>query len=252
MTTLASTEDSDGCLYCSITSVRYDGNEDDCILGKGAYGIVKRANLKSYHFALKIAKENHEKELRAEIETMKQLNHENIVALKYIISDEVGFLMELVEGGTLHDLIHDKNRPVFAIDYVIRWAHQIASAVAYMHQKGFIHCDLKPANFLLKPGYRIIKLADFGSTISVKCKKRKPIGTALYQAPEAVNCLLPDGRIDVYSFGISFWEAAEKKKPQISPDGPGPFILTANEPFIKLLKRLWTKAANGGSRNRAC
>lgn len=104
---------------------------------------------------------------------------------------------------------------------------QMALSLGHMHEKGWVHCDVKPDNFLLNDE-GVIKLIDF--TISRKAAtglmgrlfgKSKTIrGTRSYMAPEQIRGQPIDGRADIYALGCVFYEILAGRPPYVgdSPD----------------------------------
>ncbi|KAH0743678.1 hypothetical protein KY290_031671 [Solanum tuberosum] len=105
------------------------------------------------------------------------------------------------------------------------YAFQILVGICHVHRKGFIHCDLKPANILVFPGGQHglanVKLADFGLSLrsetntcwdtSLK-KRRRRRGTLLYAAPESVVCGIQDKAVDIWAFGCILLEMLTAKR----------------------------------------
>lgn len=120
--------------------------------------------------------------------------------------DLVYFAMELYNGGTLDDLIE---RGPFTLQQTRLFMRQIADALDYAHQKGIIHCDLKPGNVLLDEN-RNAFLCDFGiATLTTERPKddgKKITGTPFYMAPEQWKTELTGSWTDVYALGVILWE----------------------------------------------
>ncbi len=81
--------------------------------------------------------------------------------------------------------------------------YEIVSAVYILGQYGIIHRDIKPDNILIKEG--IIKLADFGYSIFAS-ESSESLGTPIYMAPEVVLNKRYNGKIDVWSLGVMWYE----------------------------------------------
>lgn len=147
----------------------------------------------------------------AEGRAAAQLNHPNIVqAYDVGQSGEFHyFVMEYVEGATVHDYITDNKRfsEKEAIDVVIN----IADALAHAHDKGLIHRDVKPKNIMFTPS-GIAKLADLGLARAIDDKEAalaeagKAYGTPYYISPEQVRGEVNIGpQADIYSLGATLY-----------------------------------------------
>ena len=115
-------------------------------------------------------------------------------------------VQEFVEGTLLHTLLSSRKplQPDRRLDLV----RQAAAAVATVHKAGFVHRDICPRNFILRPDGRLV-LIDFGLTVPDKPVFLQPgnrIGTPNYMAPEVVRRRQADRRIDVFSFGVTAYE----------------------------------------------
>ncbi|MDQ2949079.1 MAG: serine/threonine protein kinase, partial [Acidobacteriota bacterium] len=134
---------------------------------------------------------------------ISSLNHPHICTL-YDIGPNY-LVMELLEGDTIADRL--KNGPL-PVDQALRYASQIAAALADAHEHGIVHRDLKPGNVMLvKSG---VKVLDFGLATregdDTLTGSRMVIGTPAYMAPEQREGKPADARTDLYSCGCLFYE----------------------------------------------
>lgn len=152
-----------------------------------------------------------------ELEILAQLRHPNIVHCfgGTTKSQQHFYAMELVEGGTLAQALRAKGR--LSWDYVVEYGIQMCAALQYAHERGIIHRDVKPANFLLTKTGKL-KLSDFGLA-SVQAGQRltmagRTAGTFLYMAPEQIRGKPPlSNRTDLYALGCVFFELLTGKPP---------------------------------------
>jgi serine/threonine protein kinase len=122
-------------------------------------------------------------------------------------------LTEFVEGTLLHGLITARKPfpPTQRIDLV----RQAAQAIAAVHAAGFVHRDICPRNFILRPDGRLM-LIDFGLTVPDKPVFLQPgnrTGTPNYMAPEVVRRRQADKRLDIFSFGVTAYEICTLASP---------------------------------------
>ena len=173
-----------------------------------------------------------EREARA----MARLFHPNIVAIHDFGQQDQNLylVMNLVSGGTLEKRL--KGLPVPPHE-VVRFLLPVVYALAYAHRHGIIHRDVKPANILMDTERRPI-LSDFGIAKIVTGDEGAPItrtgmglGTPDYIAPEQGLGKKVDGRADIYSLGVIFYEMLTGSKP--FTEGKGLQILMRHimEPF---------------------
>jgi len=122
-------------------------------------------------------------------------------------------LIEFVEGLLLHALVRG-GEPLPATQR-IDLVRQAATAVGAVHAAGFVHRDVCPRNFILRPDGRLV-LIDFGLTVPDKPVFLQPgnrIGTPNYMAPEVVRRRQADRRLDVFSFGVTAYEICTRDLP---------------------------------------
>jgi serine/threonine protein kinase len=154
-----------------------------------------------------------------------RLNHANIVGAVDVgeANGKYFFVMEFVEGKTVHDKLenHERYTEKEALDIII----QVCKALVHAHAAGFIHRDVKPKNIMITPS-GIAKLADMGLARDVSDKEAaeleagKAYGTPYYIAPEQIKGELAiDARADLYSLGATLYHMVTGRVPF---DGPTP------------------------------
>jgi len=122
-------------------------------------------------------------------------------------------VMEKLTGELLEVLIRRREE----LDWFLvrRILSEIASALAYSHERGLIHRDVKPANVFMTEDRRV-KLLDFGIAVSVGVPTEqdgKVVGTPFYMSPEQILGLPLDGRADLYSLGVLAYELCTHELP---------------------------------------
>ena len=142
------------------------------------------------------------------------MDHPNIV--KYIecirTKSHINLVLEYVENGSLHQMVKQSGK--MGEHLVFIFVKQILEGLAYLHNQGIIHRDIKGANLLLtKNG--IVKLADFGySILNDKNKVNSIVGTACFMAPEVIE---QKGNIspkcDIWSLGCTIIQLLTTKPP---------------------------------------
>jgi serine/threonine protein kinase len=141
-------------------------------------------------------------------ETLRQLNHPNIVSLIDAIheGDQYYLIMELVAGGALDDLLRREVR--LPVKRVLNIALDLADALTRAHRLNIIHRDIKPANVLLAED-GMPRLTDFGIARIVGSDITEAgsiMGTIAYIAPEVLGGEPADARSDIWSLGVLLYE----------------------------------------------
>ena len=155
-----------------------------------------------------------------EAKSASALNHPNIVTIYDIDeADGVHFIaMEHVAGKTLDQMIGRKG---LALNDVLKYAIQIADALARAHEAGIVHRDLKPSNIMVDE-HGLVKVLDFGlakltetvttdeaaptQTLRATTEEGTIVGTAAYMSPEQAEGKKVDARSDIFSFGALLYE----------------------------------------------
>ncbi|WP_016696879.1 protein kinase domain-containing protein, partial [Actinoalloteichus spitiensis] len=149
-----------------------------------------------------------------------RLHHPAIVAVhdqgveRAPTEDHVFLVMELVDGGTLRELLRrDGELPV---PLALSVLEPVLSALGAAHEAGMVHRDVKPENILIGPN-DAVKVADFGLVRAVSDAKLTSdstiLGTVAYLSPEQVETGITDARGDVYSAGIVLYETLTGRPP---------------------------------------
>jgi serine/threonine-protein kinase len=202
-------------------------------VGEGGMGVVYRAHderlgrdvalkvLPSELVSNKAARER----LLDEAQTVSSLNHPHICTIHEV--GEAGGLayivMEYVEGLSLSEATPREGLP---IETAVRYAAQIADALAHSHQRGIVHRDLKSSNVVITPESRV-KVLDFGlarrlplkgpdadtrSDLSLE-EGREIAGTLAYLAPEVLRGEAANEQSDIWALGVILYEMATGAKP---------------------------------------
>ena len=175
-------------------------------------------------WALKHVIKNNPKEQRfldqteTEYKIASQLDHESIRKIPRIIkkgsllkTNELYLVMELVDGISLHEEQPDDLATLVDI------FQQTADALAQMHDRGFVHADMKPHNVIVGvdlDGNHTAKLIDLGQSCKIGTIKKRIQGTPDYIAPEQVHRREITPKTDIYNFGATmYWVLTGKNIP---------------------------------------
>ncbi|XP_065595185.1 serine/threonine-protein kinase ULK1 isoform X2 [Cyrtonyx montezumae] len=200
------------------------------LIGHGAFAVVFKGRHKEkpeLEVAVKcINKKNLAKSqtlLGKEIKILKELKHENIVALYDFqeLANSVYLVMEYCNGGDLADYLHTMR--TLSEDTIRLFLQQIAGAMKMLHSKGIIHRDLKPQNILLSyaggrksnPNNIRIKIADFGFAryLQNNMMAATLCGSPMYMAPEVIMSQHYDAKADLWSIGTIIYQCLTGKAP---------------------------------------
>lgn len=202
-------------------------------IGKGGMGIIYKAKdrkdgslvaLKVLKTELMVDKSNVDR-FKHEASNVHSLNHPNLVAIREFGLSRFGqpfITMDYLEGVELKALL-EKQRQVDLPAFVNIFT-QLCDALAYAHDKGLVHRDIKPGNIMLvksSGGQDIVKIIDFGIAKSVSEESQKMtsdtpsynstggqfLGSPGYMSPEQCAGAPLDKRSDIYSLGCVMYEA---------------------------------------------
>jgi serine/threonine protein kinase len=183
-------------------------------LGAGGFGEVFLANdeaIPGRQLALKVltqSSEGNHDDLIWEMRNLSRFSHPGIVSFHhhFLHSGKLVLVMEFCAGGSLDDrLVAGKS---IELAEAFRWGTVLCDTLTFVHSKGIVHHDIKPANILFTLD-RAIKLGDFGVA-------NRDAGTRLYMPPEMLlgeAVAKTDPRVDVYSLGITLLEILTGSNP---------------------------------------
>jgi len=183
------------------------------VVGRGGMGAVYEAihteTLEKAAVKVLLSPVEEDEELRlrfeAEIETLKQLRHPNIVRLFGFGEEQqvLYYVMEFVAGRSLQQELRQKR--FFAWEEACKIGLEMSQALKHAHDRGIIHRDIKPANILLEYS-GIVKLSDFGIA-HIYGEHRlthvnSVVGTLEYMSPEQAQAGPIGPKTDLYSLGV--------------------------------------------------
>ncbi|KAK6467655.1 serine/threonine-protein kinase TAO2-like isoform X1 [Huso huso] len=149
-----------------------------------------------------------------EVKFLQKLRHPNTIEYRgcYLREHTAWLVMEYCLGSA-SDLLEVHKKPLQEVE-IAAITHGALQGLAYLHSHNMIHRDVKAGNILLtEPGQ--VKLGDFGSA-SIIAPANSFVGTPYWMAPEVILAMDEgqyDGKVDVWSLGITCIELAERKPP---------------------------------------
>ena len=152
------------------------------------------------------------------------------VAAVYDVLEEQGeifLILEYVEGQNLRQRL----RQPLSLDEFFAIAFQCAEALVSAHRHGIVHCDIKPENIMLSSAGQV-KILDFGVAKHLPRSDQSSTvdragtfaGTPAYMSPEVLLEQAPDGRADIFSLGVVFYEVLTGQHPFLA----GSFVATTD------------------------
>ena len=195
-------------------------------LGQGAMGVVYKAKdplidrvvaIKTINLSLaQEEKEEYEGRFYQEAKAAGRLSHPNIVTIYDVgKSGDIAYIaMEFLEGRELRDILNEGES--IPLDQVLSIVAQIAQGLAYAHDKGVVHRDVKPSNVMVgRDGHA--KITDFGiarmASSAVRTQTGIVLGSPKYMSPEQVMGRHTDQRSDIFSLGVMLYEMLTGQAP---------------------------------------
>ncbi|MEJ1281984.1 TAO kinase 1 [Cricetulus griseus] len=218
-------------------------------IGHGSFGAVYFATNSHTNEVVAIkkmsysGKQTHEKwqDILKEVKFLQQLKHPNTIEYKgcYLKEHTAWLVMEYCLGSA-SDLLEVHKKPLQEVE-IAAITHGALQGLAYLHSHSLIHRDIKAGNILLtEPGQ--VKLADFGSA-SIASPANSFVGTPYWMAPEVILAMDEgkyDGKVDIWSLGITCIELAERKPPLFNMNAMSALYHIAQNDSPTLQSREWT------------
>jgi len=196
-------------------------------LGEGAYGVVYSGRYRGRFVAVKVMSRQHDlleqitKDFEKEIDLYRRLHNPLIVEFvgASLIPGKLCMCTELIQRGSLDQLMNEAEIP---LALQLRFAMNIAEAVAFLHSNNIMHRDLKPSNIMVVStslNSKVnCKIGDFGTARNVKDVTEfflytQGQGTPVFMAPEMLAVKPYNCKADVYSFAVTIWQMASREKP---------------------------------------
>ncbi len=194
-------------------------------LGRGAMGAVFVAFQQSLkrQVAVKVLPKSSavtelaRQQFRDEAEIVASLSHPHIIPIFEMGETETLYfqVMQLAQGADLGSLMRNRlkhplqSKRLLPLDTTLELVANVLDGLAYAHEEGVIHQDIKPANILVESRTGRPLIADFGIAKAAQLEYRAQgllVGTPLYLSPEQARAQPTDPRTDIYSMGIILFE----------------------------------------------
>uniref|UniRef100_A0A8C5ACV8 Serine/threonine-protein kinase TAO3 n=1 Tax=Gadus morhua TaxID=8049 RepID=A0A8C5ACV8_GADMO len=176
-----------------------------------------------------------------EVKFLEQLRHPNTIEYKgcYLKDNTAWLVMEYCLGSA-SDLLEVHKKPLQEVE-IAAITHGALLGLAYLHSHNMIHRDVKAGNILLTELGQV-KLADFGSA-SIASPANSFVGTPYWMAPEVILAMDEgqyEGKVDIWSLGITCIELAERKPPLFNMNAMSALYHIAQNDSPTLLSNEWS------------
>eukprot|EP00419_Tripos_fusus_P001028 CAMPEP_0172681272 /NCGR_PEP_ID=MMETSP1074-20121228/17333_1 /TAXON_ID=2916 /ORGANISM="Ceratium fusus, Strain PA161109" /LENGTH=578 /DNA_ID=CAMNT_0013499743 /DNA_START=24 /DNA_END=1757 /DNA_ORIENTATION=- len=213
---------SPGGRKLNLDDFEFLDGEDGRSLGKGSFGVVRRARLRSTGevYALKtmqkieVIEDDLIDQVEREIQVQRNLKHENVLRLYTHFEDAetVYLLLEYCAKGSLYQLLRTCRNRRFTEDIARHYFVQVARGLDYLHVQGIVHRDLKPENLLVNSD-DVLKIADLGWCAFAGVTRTTFCGTLDYLAPEMIQGRGHNQTLDIWSLGVLLYEMVVGRPP---------------------------------------
>ena len=248
--TVALGKGGSNCRLIKCGDIIGDNYKIKSLIGAGGMGFVFRAEHRVLRkdFALKVLSSTEATAVdwlrfQSEGKAIARLDHANIVKI-YNMGVDGGdcpyYVMDLLDGMSLADCLSDKTP--LSLSELSNIFSQIASGLAYAHNRSIIHRDVKPSNVMLVDSgnqYPQVKIVDFGiakvlDTANLQVQHQTAVGeifgSPLYMSPEQCLGGAVDKRSDIYSLGCTLFETLCHRPPFQGDNAMETVLMHVKEP----------------------
>ncbi|XP_018424600.1 PREDICTED: serine/threonine-protein kinase TAO3 [Nanorana parkeri] len=223
-------------------------------IGHGSFGAVYFATNSTTNEVVAVKKMSYSgkqmnekwQDIVKEVKFLQQLRHPNTIEYKgcYLKEHTAWLVMEYCLGSA-SDLLEVHKKPLQEVE-IAAITHGALQGLAYLHSHNMIHRDIKAGNILLtEPGQ--VKLADFGSA-SIASPANSFVGTPYWMAPEVILAMDEgqyEGKVDIWSLGITCIELAERKPPLFNMNAMSALYHIAQNESPTLQSNEWSDSFRG-------
>jgi len=169
----------------------------------------------------------------SEYKIASELDHPSIRKIDRMIKKggllstrELYLVMEYVDG------ISEEKVPPRPLEQIVDIVHQVSRGMAHMHERGYVHADMKPNNIMFDAG--TAKIIDLGQSCKSGTVKERIQGTPDYIAPEQVHRRAITPRTDVFNLGATaYWMLTRKNIPTALPKEDGSLVTSLDDSMIE-------------------
>ncbi|XP_073532495.1 serine/threonine-protein kinase TAO3 isoform X3 [Phyllobates terribilis] len=223
-------------------------------IGHGSFGAVYFATNSTTNEVVAVKKMSYSgkqmnekwQDILKEVRFLQQLKHPNTIEYKgcYLKEHTAWLVMEYCLGSA-SDLLEVHKKPLQEVE-IAAITHGALQGLDYLHSRNMIHRDIKAGNILLtEPGQ--VKLADFGSA-SIASPANSFVGTPYWMAPEVILAMDEgqyEGKVDIWSLGITCIELAERKPPLFNMNAMSALYHIAQNESPTLQSNEWSDSFRG-------
>ncbi|XP_069610659.1 serine/threonine-protein kinase TAO3 isoform X3 [Ranitomeya imitator] len=223
-------------------------------IGHGSFGAVYFATNSTTNEVVAVKKMSYSgkqmnekwQDILKEVRFLQQLKHPNTIEYKgCYLKDHTAWLIMEYCLGSASDLLEVHKKPLQEVE-IAAITHGALQGLDYLHSRNMIHRDIKAGNILLtEPGQ--VKLADFGSA-SIASPANSFVGTPYWMAPEVILAMDEgqyEGKVDIWSLGITCIELAERKPPLFNMNAMSALYHIAQNESPTLQSNEWSDSFRG-------